>query len=373
VSSSSSRIASAKDGVWLAAVELRVDADLAVGRHAELATELPALVRRHPFRERLRAHLMLALYRSDRQAEALEAFSDGRRRLADELGLEPSPALRQLQQQILEQDPALTRPAGPPPAPRPRRRAAAAAVALAAAIGVLVLRSPDADEGPTAPPPGVSALATIDAGTGHVERRVALGSTPAAVALSDGAAWVVDADEQTVARVDQRTGAVATFATGATPTDIATGAGAVWVGNGRPLRGAQFRGPVATAVARVDPATRTVRARAAVAAPARRLEPARRDDRGRARRGVGDRARRRARAHRPAHEPRRGGDPRRAGPRGRCRPGGSVAARGGNTIVRVDRDRNAIVQRARSAASAVGALALGAGSAWVSVPGDGTL
>ena len=77
------------------------------GRHADLVGELEALVVAHPLRERLRGQLMLALYRSGRQAEALEAYRAARRELAEELGLEPGDALRRLEQAILEQDPAL--------------------------------------------------------------------------------------------------------------------------------------------------------------------------------------------------------------------------------------------------------------------------
>jgi DNA-binding SARP family transcriptional activator len=97
-----------------AAREQLVDAELAAGRHAEVVPELEALVAEHPFRERLRALLMLALYRSGRQADALEAYTATRRFLRDELGVEPSPALRALQAGILRQDPALD-PAAPEP------------------------------------------------------------------------------------------------------------------------------------------------------------------------------------------------------------------------------------------------------------------
>ena len=77
--------------IRLAAVELRIDADLALGRHDELVGELEALVAEHPLRERLRRCLMTALYRSGRQAEALEAYQEARRALVDELGIEPRP------------------------------------------------------------------------------------------------------------------------------------------------------------------------------------------------------------------------------------------------------------------------------------------
>jgi DNA-binding SARP family transcriptional activator len=90
--------------VRLAAVELRVDADLALGRHDELIAELEALVAEHPLREHLRMCLMTALYRSGRQAEALAVYQDTRRSLVDELGIEPSPALQELERAILRQD-----------------------------------------------------------------------------------------------------------------------------------------------------------------------------------------------------------------------------------------------------------------------------
>ena len=93
--------------IRLAAVELRIDADLALGRHDELVGELEALVAEHPLRERLRRYLMTALYRSGRQAEALDAYQDARRALVDELGIDPSPALQELERAILRQDPSL--------------------------------------------------------------------------------------------------------------------------------------------------------------------------------------------------------------------------------------------------------------------------
>ena len=106
----------------LAAIEDRVDADLALGEHAALTGELQALVTEHPLRERLRGQLMLALYRSGRQAEALETFQTGRRELVEELGLEPSAALRELERAMLRQDPGLEAP-GPSAPERPESRA----------------------------------------------------------------------------------------------------------------------------------------------------------------------------------------------------------------------------------------------------------
>ncbi len=109
----------------LAAVEHRVDADLATGRHSEIVGELEALVAEHPLRERLRGQLMIALYRSGRQAEALDAYRDGRERLLEELGLEPSEDLKGLEQAILRHDSSLElAPEAPGPA-APSRGASA--------------------------------------------------------------------------------------------------------------------------------------------------------------------------------------------------------------------------------------------------------
>ncbi len=91
----------------IAAHEDRIDAVLQLGRHHSLVGELEALCQAHPLRERLVAQRMLALYRSDRQAEALATYRESRVRLVDELGLEPSRALRELERRILTQDPEL--------------------------------------------------------------------------------------------------------------------------------------------------------------------------------------------------------------------------------------------------------------------------
>ena len=94
----------------LTLVEERAEAKLAIGAHAEVVSELEALVRAHPLRERLRAQLMLALYRSGRQAQALESYSEGRELLVEELGLEPSPLLRGVHASILRQETFAARP-----------------------------------------------------------------------------------------------------------------------------------------------------------------------------------------------------------------------------------------------------------------------
>ena len=94
-------------------VEDRIDAELALGRHAAVCPELEQLVTEHPLRERLRGQLMVALYRCGRQADALESYRAGRSLLVEELAVEPGPQLRKLQLAVLEQDTALDL---PPPA-----------------------------------------------------------------------------------------------------------------------------------------------------------------------------------------------------------------------------------------------------------------
>jgi DNA-binding SARP family transcriptional activator len=127
----------------LAAVEDRIDSDLALGRHAQLVPELETLVARDPLRERLRGQLMLALYRSGRQADALEQYRQTRETLVDQLGIEPSEELQELQRAILRHEPELeARRSGPAPyadptLPRSRLRwtlAAVAAIALLAGV-----------------------------------------------------------------------------------------------------------------------------------------------------------------------------------------------------------------------------------------------
>src|SRR5947209_3490283 len=100
------------DEARVAALMDRIDCDLALGRQEQVLGELNVLVREHPLRERLRAQQMLALYRADRQADALAAYAEARRTLVDDLGIEPSEALQRLQQAILRHDPSLETPEG---------------------------------------------------------------------------------------------------------------------------------------------------------------------------------------------------------------------------------------------------------------------
>jgi DNA-binding SARP family transcriptional activator len=123
----------------LSALESRIDADLALGRHVDLVGEVQSLVLEHPLRERLRGQLMLALYRCGRQAEALEVYREGRHVLVEELGIDPSPPLQELERAILRQDPTLGAPETEPTAPQPARAILVAAQTEATLDALLAL------------------------------------------------------------------------------------------------------------------------------------------------------------------------------------------------------------------------------------------
>jgi DNA-binding SARP family transcriptional activator len=126
----------------LSALEQRIDTDLELGGDPDLVAELETLVARYPLRERLRGQLILALYRAGRQAEALEAYRETRRVLVEELGIEPGPELRELEQAILRQDPALVvapPPATVPPDEPPHWRWPRSPIAIAAALLLLFI------------------------------------------------------------------------------------------------------------------------------------------------------------------------------------------------------------------------------------------
>jgi DNA-binding SARP family transcriptional activator len=126
----------------LAAIEQRVGADLELGRETEVIGELDALIWDHPLRERFRAQMMLALYRTGRQAEALEHYRRARETLVEELGIEPSAALRELEQLILAQDETLDRRPTASPTAGSERTVLVVASADAALDGLLALVEP---------------------------------------------------------------------------------------------------------------------------------------------------------------------------------------------------------------------------------------
>ena len=243
----------------LAVVEDRIDADLASGKHARLVGELEALVREHPLRDRLRGQLMLALYRSGREADALQAYRDARRELLDELGLEPGRALQELEHAILAHDPALDPPGRPiagrsPAIARNRLRGAALILAagtilLAVIVGVAVnLASSGASTVRVTP----NSVAAIDVRNGRVVAAATVGTRPGPVAFGSGSLWIANLDDQTISRVDPRSlRTLRTIPLRGPPTGLAASAAGVWVveANVNPDQGSTS----SVSVSRIDP------------------------------------------------------------------------------------------------------------------------
>jgi YVTN family beta-propeller protein len=247
--------------IHIATVEERLEADLALGQARDLVGELRDLVERHPLRERVRGQLMLALYRSGRQAEALESYQAFRRALSEQLGLDPGPGLQQLERAILNRDSALSlsadvAPAQPQPprssTPRPagvrdRRRRLAVALSGSGLLGLVVAAVVVASSGGQAAPatviPGNSVGAISPSGDG-IQAVVPLGTSPSALAAGDGSVWVANYNAGTVSRIEPAARAVVeTIPVGTTPSGIAAGAGAIWVTNN-----------YGATVSRIDPA-----------------------------------------------------------------------------------------------------------------------
>jgi ABC-type transport system substrate-binding protein/DNA-binding SARP family transcriptional activator/streptogramin lyase len=269
------------------AIEDRVEADIALGSHADVVSELGLLIAAHPLRERLYQLLMIALYRSGRQAEALAVYQSARSVLVQEIGIEPGPGLRQVERAILEQDaslepsPAAARrhaPGGgdarPPPAARSRgtRFLVASVVCLAVVVALFAGAASIRTHGPASPVvAGPNTVAVIDASrnvltsvltgigrpggiahragatwvtdtaddlllrvdsAGRVVDRVPVGRGPAGVAVESGQVWVANQLDGTISEVNPAAGTVvATIDVGNGPVAIATGYGSVWVSN----------------------------------------------------------------------------------------------------------------------------------------------
>jgi hypothetical protein len=242
------------DELRLVALEQRIDVDLALGRHAQVVGELEGLVREHPMREHLRGQLMLALYRCGRQAEALETYRSGRRRMNDELGLELGPELRQLEGRILAHSPELAAPAPPRrPAPRerderpkglpPRERRlrpahaiVAAAVLLGAAVLAAALRSDDGGDGARSVALDLAkdSLVAISPRGGGIEAAIPLPGRPTSVAVAGGRVFVASVDSAMLTVVDARTRKLVRFVPlPGTPAAVAAAGNRVWVADRR--------------------------------------------------------------------------------------------------------------------------------------------
>jgi streptogramin lyase len=204
---------------------------------------------------------MLAHYRAGRQSDALEAYRRARSALSEQIGLEPTPALRDLERRILNHDPALV-PERPATLRRRRRRAAwrrwaaasaAAAIALAGATYALVGRDGSGPPSQLAP----NSVGVIDAATGALSGELRLRSRPASLAYGSGSLWVAMQDDHTVLRVDPRTLAVErTIGIGAEPSHVAAASGIVWVLCSRPSRLFEIDGGTGTVVRSIGLAQR---------------------------------------------------------------------------------------------------------------------
>ena len=219
------------EGLRLDAVQDRIDADLTTGRGTELVGELERLVAAEPLRERLWAQLMLALYRSGRQAEALDAYRRARQTLVSELAIEPGPELRDLERRILAHDPTLGR---GPRVPTPLRRSANARLALVlvalAAIGVVVtaLLLFGGGSGRTAVP--ADSVAIIDLRRNAVVGAIPVLQDPGPIAAGAGLVWAVNLDSQSVSRIDpQARRLLGTKGVGEVPGNVAGATGEVWI------------------------------------------------------------------------------------------------------------------------------------------------
>src|SRR5215475_2165452 len=249
----------------LAALEDRIDADLALGRHQGLTGELERLAGEHPLRERLHGQLMLALYRCGRQADALAAYRRARDLLAGELGIDPAEPLQRLHAAVLAHDPALdwadTRqdpalgdragvgaPAAfPPPGPHARRPgegsngsagrrrrarrllAAGSALAVAAAVSIMMAARPWAREAPALLPANTVGL--IDSAGGLAGAPVPVANS-AGLAYGAGSVWAVDTTDNTLFRINPATHAViAPVPVGAAPAAVTVTGQNVWVAN----------------------------------------------------------------------------------------------------------------------------------------------
>jgi DNA-binding SARP family transcriptional activator/streptogramin lyase len=236
----------------VAAVELRIDAELVLGKHRALVSELEALVSEYPLRERLRAQLMRALYADARQAEALAVYTDTRRLLVDELGIEPSEELRELERKVLNQDPGLRRPLGPVPvqpgaataAPlrepgtHPRRRTIrwfailVGGGALAVIAGLLSPGGSSRSGG--ALHASGNSVVLFDARSGKLAGQVGAGPAAGQVAIGAGAIWKLDGTGQLLQIEPRHLRLVRTIPVGITHNRMVIGDGGVWIAGEAP-------------------------------------------------------------------------------------------------------------------------------------------
>jgi DNA-binding SARP family transcriptional activator/DNA-binding beta-propeller fold protein YncE len=229
----------------LSATEDRIEADLELGRHGAVVAELETLFAEYPYRERLCEYLMLALYRSGRQAEALEAYQRTRRALVEELGIEPGTALQELERAILNHEASLEPPteshdervhtetlvleARRRHRTRPWAMLGLAALVLLAVASGLAFGLRGGERAPTLLPP--NSVAFIDAESGRVMRSYPVGREPRALTVAFDSLWVANYRNETVTRINLTTDDEHTFPIGGHlhPLSLAAVEGRVWV------------------------------------------------------------------------------------------------------------------------------------------------
>jgi DNA-binding SARP family transcriptional activator/ABC-type branched-subunit amino acid transport system substrate-binding protein len=246
------------EDLHLLALEESFDARLALGESERLVPDVELLIAEHPLRERLRGQAMLALYRAGRQAEALDLFREGRRRLSDELGIEPGTDLQELQRQILAQAPELGAVARPRPrvgARGARRLIVVGALLLAGAVAGAAIELTRGGSAAVA----ADALASLDPTNGTVRGQVVLPSPATDVTVGGGSVWALSGDTGTITELDGSSGRlVATFAAGVRAVDAIYGGGEVWVlasGTAPPIGQGQT---TPASVSEIDPQSRAI-------------------------------------------------------------------------------------------------------------------
>jgi ABC-type transport system substrate-binding protein/DNA-binding SARP family transcriptional activator len=217
------------------ALHSRVEADLELGRQAQLVPELERLAAQYPLDEELRGQQMLALYRCGRQGDALQVYRETRRLLVNELGVEPGERLRTLERRILEQDPRLDAPAPAVaashhvPASRSGRRyllAGAFVAVTALAVGLAVVESVGSSESHRTI--AADSVGVVDAATGNIGATAQAGPEPSAVVYADGAAWVADAGGDSVTKIGSDGRVADTIQVGGNVTGIASSGTDIW-------------------------------------------------------------------------------------------------------------------------------------------------
>jgi DNA-binding SARP family transcriptional activator/streptogramin lyase len=225
----------------LGTIEDYNDARLATGEAAQLIPSLERLVDENPYRERLRGQLMLSLYRSGRQTDALARYREGRRLLVDEVGVEPGPRLRELERAILQHDADLTplqRPrsdGAPPERRRPGRRrpiivATVAVAALGAGVTTYLVETTGAATSLRSLPE--NSVGLVDVSSGRLQAAIGLPGVPVDMTASSGRLWVALGEPHAVAEIEPaRKTLDTTIRLVSVPRRVAPGTRGVWVAN----------------------------------------------------------------------------------------------------------------------------------------------